>query len=234
MKKSICALAILAGAASTALADSVKLDYKGQNGKTVNVSGRGNVNAGYMDFEVKVGGTSTQFTAGDHIRTFCIDLTRTLIDPDLYEIKSLGGVVPTISIEEQAALANMFAHAVANGYDFTNNETGSTFQLAIWEVLTDLDLTAGNGGKDSLDVKADAFKLGSSGFQGTSTMLDDLFEAAINGSANPNIILHGLDAVSGAQGQDQMYFTVIPLPTSAGLAAVGLLGVATIRRRRMA
>lgn len=227
MRSTIAALAIVAGA-STVMADTVVLDYKGQNGRTVTVQGRGSVAAGYMNFEVLTGGSSTQFAAGDRIRTFCIDLTRTLIDPDTYEIKSLDQVVPAISSTEQEALAKMFAYAVSTGLDLNNNENGANFQLAIWEVLSDLD--------DSgvLDVTNGNFKLSSTqGYQGDSTLLSDLFDAALNGTINPNIMLHGLDALSGdTAGQDQMYFTVIPLPTSAGLAAVGLSGVLLAGRRR--
>ena len=93
MRNTIMALAIAAGA-STALADSVQLDYRGLHGRSFNDEGQGGVSAGFMKFDVTDASLSGgKFTNGERIRTFCIDLSTTLDDPDWYEIKGLKDTV---------------------------------------------------------------------------------------------------------------------------------------------
>ena len=230
MYTTLMALTVAAGA-SAAMADSVRLDYKGLHGRSFTVQGHGGVNAGFMNFDVLDGSMSGgQFATGERIRTFCIDLNTLLIDPDWYDIKGLKDTVdplaPPMTDAEADALARMFSYAVSNDLNFTTGSDGkdnaATFQMAIWEVLADL------GSAGGLDTGTGAFQV-SGGFAGDSPLLTNLFTAAQFGGINPNITVHGLDS---AGGQDQVYFVVIPLPSSAGLAAAGLLGMAVIRRRR--
>ena len=231
MRNTIMALAIAAGA-TTALADSVKLDYKGLHGRSFTVQGHGGTSAGFMKFDVVDASLSGgQFTDGQRIRTFCIDLSTRLEDPDWYDIKGLKDTVdplaPPMTEAEADALARMFTYAVGNDLNFTTGSEGrdnaATFQMAIWEVLADFG-TDGSG----LDTTAGSFRV-TGGYSGESSLLSNLFNAAQFGGINPNVMLYGLDS---DDGQDQVYYVVIPLPSSAGLAAAGLLGLAAVRRRR--
>jgi len=231
MYKTIMTLTIAAGA-TVAMADSVQLDYKGLHGRAFSVQGHGGVNAGFMKFDVQDGSMSGgQFTTGERIRTFCIDLNTTLTTPDWYDIKGLKDTVdplaPAMTDDEADALTRMFSYAVGNDLNITTGSEGrdnaATFQMAIWEVLADY----GTDGS-SLDTTNGSFDV-TGGFSGDATLLSNLFNAAQFGSINPNITLRGLDT---AGGQDQVYFVVVPLPSSAGLAAAGLLGMAVVRRRR--
>ena len=232
MHMKIVALALAAGA-STALADSVEMTFTGLNGRTVNVVGGPRVNAGFMRFNVDDGSNSGgKFTTGSTIRTFCIDVDTTLDNPDVYDITTLTDVKPvgSVTTQEADAIGRMLTYAVSNGLDFTSTtgtgrDNAATFQIALWEVLSDFG-TDGSG----LDASTGSFAVSGSDFTGDATLLTALFGAATNTlmTINPNIIIHGLDTVAG---QDQMYFVVIPLPSGAGLAAAGLLGLAAVRRR---
>lgn len=231
MRAFIAGLAVAAGA-SMALADSVTLDYRGQDGRVVKVDrpvgSDVTVSAGYMRFHVDDGSSSGgKFTTGEFVRTFCIDISSFLIDPDDYEIKALTDVSPAVTAAEADALAKMYAYALSNSLDLTDDDTGSTFQLAVWEVLSDYDGTLASldtsDGSGTFSVKS------TSGFLGDGPLLTSLFGAAHAGTLNPNIIVRGLDSDGG---QDQMYFVVVPLPGSASLAAVGLLGLGVVARRR--
>ena len=195
MQRIIVALTIAAGA-SAAMADSVKLDYRGVHGRSFNVDGHGRVNAGFMKFDVDDGSMSGgRFTTGQRIRTFCIDLSTELVDPDWYDIKGLQDtadpLAPPMSADEADALARMFTYAIGNDLNFTDGgngkKTAATFQMAIWEVLADFG-TDGSG----LDTSTGAFKV-TGGYSGDSALLADLFNAAQFGGINQNIVLRGLD-----------------------------------------
>ena len=222
MRKSIAMLAVLAGA-SAVMADTVKLDFVGVDGNAMGVAGTGTVLAGRVKFDVLAGGTSTQFSAGQRVHTFCIDITNVLKDPDTYEITDFAAHVGDSTKSD--AVHKLITYAVANNLDFSQANTAATFQAMVWEVLTDYDGTFA-----SLNTTAGGFDI-SSGYSGDALLINNLINAAHSGTINNNIILTALDSQTG--GQDQMYFVVVPLPSSAGLAAVGLMGMAVVRRRRM-
>lgn len=221
MRMGIVALALAAGA-STAAADTVKLDLKSVTGKSIVVAGAGTVRAGEADFVVVPGGTSSRFSVGQHLKTFCIDVSTRLKDPDVYEIKDFDAHIGDAAKSE--AIKKLYSYAMTNGLDFSQHDTAATFQAMVWEVLYDYDGTAG-----SLDTLSGSFKI-TSAYAGDLLLTTQLAAAAHGGSINRNMVFTALDSLNG--GQDQVYFVVVPLPSSAGLAAAGLLGLVATGRRR--
>lgn len=223
MRNMIVALALAAGTCSAA-ADTVHLDLQSITGKTMVVGGHGTVRAGQADMLVLPGGTSTEFTPGERLRTFCIDVTARVVDPDFYELRDFDAYVGDATKSD--AIKRLYTYALNTGLDFSQHETAATFQVVIWDVLYDYDGTAG-----SLDTLSGSFRV-TSNYSGEPLLTTQLAAAAHSGALNRNLVFTALDSLNG--GQDQLYYTVIPLPGAAGLAAAGLLGVGLVSRRRRA
>jgi len=240
MRTKIVALALTAGA-SAAMADQVQLKRDGYASGTrnVEVTIEGNTGVyvlGQFNFDV-LSSTSSEFVAGSTLRTFCVDVRETLKGTDIYNVSPLE-IAPEpggpMGIDRANALRKMYTWALDGNVDFGAREDAVAFQLAIWEVVNDFNSGALNGGLDvdAGDFVADELAGSPTGWRaGVRSTLLDLLAQANTGSIDSRIQVGAL--ISDTGGQDQIYFTVIPLPSSAGLAAAGLIGLAAFRRRRI-
>jgi hypothetical protein len=134
----VAALMSTAASASTMTVSEGLDGVFGPNGysegvEITNGGDTGNFNAGLFDLESSVLG---QFFA------FCIDLDNTLSLSATYDMQ----VPSQISASEQVRIDKLFTKAYA---DVDTNAEAAGFQLALWEIITDV----------TLDLGADAFQV---------------------------------------------------------------------------
>ena len=223
--------AVVLAVAGVASADSVNLQYTGPGaGQSFNVSVNGNASAafaGQYNF-IASGGTGAGAALSGALRTFCIDVLEPVAGGqqpyDLAELSDAPVTAsgdPAMGAAKAAAIARMYTFA--GGQQFgSSSDYAAAFQLAIWEVIADLDT--------SLNIASGDFEVTDAISASTASILGDLLAAATDTSISQ---FGGLGALTNEGLQDQIYAVAIPLPGAAGLAAVGLAGVGlTVRRRR--
>lgn len=232
MRSIITAAAVFA-TAGAAIADTVDLNYTGPGaGRAVKVIAGGtttDVFAGQLSFTVANGSGSTGVRLNGTLLTYCIDVlepvgagqnTYTLANLQDAPVTAAG--TPGMGANKAAAIARMYT--VAAGQQFgSSNAFAAAFQIAVWEVIADFDT--------GLDVNSGSFQVVQGVNSGVSTALGSLFAAANDTSIGRT---RGLGALTNEGLQDQLYQVVVPLPGAAGMAAVGLLGVGLVTRRRRA
>lgn len=252
MRTTIVALAIAAGA-STAMADTVQLRTIGLVSGT---SGTAMVTSVMRD---GAGATSRSVSAGQihhklgasatakDLYTFCTEIAQTTssslstfhVQKELKDAPIPGAGMGQAKAD---AIGRMYkwamTEAFGGGVDVFDKLPGGlaggtanfavAFQLAIWEVVEDY-----NGTAASLSSALGNFTVEDFSTSGSTT------DAGVQGFFNTLIGIAGdltrsvetrLGALTSGSRQDQII--LIPLPSSAGLAAAGLIGLAAIRRRR--
>lgn len=228
-------LAVLAASSAAAAANADFVDMKflgtgrGQNVKSTFFGSTRDVFAGQLNHRITNGSGAAAALDGDHL-TFCSDFYQyTASSYTQYEVVQVEQVPSTLPMGsvKAGALRDMFA-AFGAGALASNASTtlAAAFQVAVWEVVTDF-----NGSAGSLDLAAGDFKARKTdghSFDGAmSTQLNAIF-AVIGSHQEGGPALAGLKSGSN---QDQLVigFT-IPAPGTAALAGLGLL-VAGRRRR---
>lgn len=173
----------------------------------------------------------------DEFTSFCIELTQQVDFEDStdYEIAALttvpspNGGLGAMSEGQAAALSAL----VANFWEIasTGGRTkASAFQLAAWEIVYEGDDVAYGDAGDlitGLSVSDGWFQ--SSGHEGSANLANTWLASLVN-----NGIAAGIVGYTSTSAQDQIGLSVVPLPAPIAMAAVGLVGVAAIRRRRLA
>ncbi len=233
--RSVIAMTAALALAGAAAADSVDLQYTGPgNGHSISVVANGtstSVFAGQLTFAVVNGSGSTGVLLNGSLMTYCIDVLEG-VGPGLntYDLAALedapvtaGGIAPAMGAEKAAAIARLYTAAGGDQFG-TDNDFAAAFQLAVWEVIADFGTTGA-----TLDIADGNFEVTGSLNAGTQSVLGGLLAAAADDSVAK---FGGLGALTNSGFQDQLYSVVVPLPGAAGLAAVGLAGVAFTRRRR--
>ena len=168
------------------------------------------------------------------LRTYCTDI----FEYTSRNTRSFDVVAPEhaptqpMGIDKANALRDLYAFADGNqSRSSTSRDYATAFQIAVWEIVGDYELSAG---RTSLSVEDGTFKaFRTNGSSLTSSVLGHLttFFDAIGTIGARN----GVDvfAVRNDGAQDQLVdLQTVPLPTTAGLGFAGLLGIAGTRRRR--
>ncbi|MFK7883232.1 MAG: VPLPA-CTERM sorting domain-containing protein [Phycisphaerales bacterium] len=223
-KMALLALAASAGAATAADFMAEFEDIHGRN-QSILIDGVAQ-NAGHMEYTYS-GPIPTNAVGqfrNNTFFTFCIELQQVSRNPEPWDIRSISdapnpassnGGMPYGSSDEQEVHAVMAA-AISLGWLNSDLSLGTASQneLAaiqgmIWKVLFDGSTVEGNTG-------------------GVIASMATLEAAA---AADPNARVQNLRAMSNPDAQDQLY--IVPLPTAAlaGLAMLGGLAGARLRRR---
>lgn len=219
MKTSLCAVMLLAGLAATASAD-----------KIVRITG-GPMQAGDGgEFRItpisggSVGVTGLATDAANSFQTFCLERNQFINLGQQYiatldtaaDNGGVGGGSPDPLSVETAYLYWSYRHGNLPGYELAESNARKSdaraLQLAIW-VLEDEITEQNNEYKNNATAKQFvAFA--------RSTTWDSI----------RNVRVLNLVGLNGESAQSQIA-VVIPLPTTAGLAGLGLLAVGARRRR---
>jgi len=231
--------AVIAAAAigGTCLADSVDLRYTGTGrGAVVRTSLNGRtqtVFAGQLVHEAS-GGTGAGAGLHGEFITFCVDLlervSRQERTYDVVDVSDVPG--EPMGGQRAAALASLIHYA---GTTVTTSDASgalaAAFQLAVWEIIYDFDLTEG---ASSLDLTDGAFSawthrgrtLRSSIQSHIDAMFTTVIEGPLEGAGQRRVT-----ALANEGAQDQIIITGVPLPGAAGLGLAGLSGLFFARRR---
>ena len=238
-KKNLIGLAAAATLACTTLAAPAQLQFVSTDawGQSDSTRGGGPFEVTPINQGVIEGLGTNGASTGNYI-TFCVERNEYIGNGATYNANvntaadkgGLGGGNPD-PLDTRTAflyaaflkgtLANKLASAGLGSFLVGDGASGSALQDAIWAIENELD---SEGGRDGIRSQ-----LGKD--------LYDLADAAVIqggewfGMGIGNVrILNLTDPVTGETKQDQL--VMIPLPASAALALVGLLGVVYISRRR--
>lgn len=232
--KGIIATAAVLATTALAAADSVTMRFVNAGpGRAATIRVNGNqygVYAGQLNHEI-LSSTGPTAPAVGMLATYCVDVSE-WVSPQsqTYQVNELtdapvAGGNNGMAQHQADALGRLYTYA--NGQQFgTSNNFSAAFQIAIWEVVTDMDTESSTLSVASGDFRA--WNLNS----GTTSYLNTLLAIATDQSIAVN---RRLLALTNDGAQDQMFeMTAIPLPTTGALAAVGLAGAGFITRRRRA
>lgn len=186
-------------------------------------------------------GTGT-ILSGKQLVTFCSEVTEGFAPvaqtydlvgvPDLPDTDLGPGPMGAARAQEIYDL-----YAAANGAQFastnnnTNNNFAAAFQLAMWEIVYDYNGALPNG---NLDLSAGLFR-----YNGNQDVLRTLANGLFTQILAITSPMQGLGGLLNEMWQDQIFvcpdgtcdMTMVPLPTAAGLAGLGLIAVGVRRRR---
>lgn len=209
---SILGVAIVAGVAS---ADSVYLQHTGHTGNygktvTATLSNGFTFEGGSTQKSVWAGLES--YKADDSaFKSFVCELTQN-VGTDTYDFMNL---TDSMSADKAGLIYGLF-NSTNRGADANTNTKAAAFQALIWEIVYDY-----NGNASSLALGA-----GNVRFSGVSgTQFSNYKNMAMGGLKSASVIALNSDSKGDA-------FRIVPLPSAAGMAGLGLLALASTRRRQ--
>ena len=213
--------AVLLGMHSTSYAGTVKLDFQGVRNNGGVFTGGNNTTgpvtrAGQFEFKAVVpGGTSTNFTNGQVVQTFCINVNYGIVDPDTYNLRLDIENLPTPGATMGLTNANKL-RILGNEWSLGNLvATVEAVQIAIWKIANGSGVSSTNA---AVNIEV-------------TNILNYL--TSVVGTYNYAAIQYvaiGLDSLTSGNGQDQIMFTnnpnliqEVPVPAGVVMAGVGIV-----------
>ena len=250
----LAALALVSvGTLSASLqANTLELTFSstGPNGQSMNATYIGgaagvaknhNGWVGQLSYEVTgVSGplANQHFSVGQSVTVFCTDMWQSASGVETYALDDLANAPEpgaySMGADRAALIAGLYAahyDDLTSGYTgFSVNETAAAFQLAVWEIAFEdnFDAGAASFATSDLDVVV--------GFFHSTTDNDARALATImlENAWNAWQAGQGLELLGGLSDVKQDIILVIPLPAPVWMGLAGLVGVAALRRRKLA
>lgn len=231
MKGSIIATVAVLATSAFAAADTVTMNFVGAgHGQTATIRVNGDrytVHAGQLVHEV----TDRSGPSGPglgRLTTYCVDVAEWVsYQSRVYDVNELTEAPVAhgnAGMDQHKADAIGRLYTYANGQQYgTSNNFAAAFQIAVWEVVSDLDTAT-----TALSVADGDFRAWNLN-SGTINFLDTLLGVAVDDSIS---ISDRILALTNDGSQDQMFEVAVPLPTTGAMAAVGLAGAGFFGRRR--
>ncbi len=204
---------------------TIQLSYNA--GRSFNQAGSGYVNdlAGRMNWTLAGGGSVT---------TFCTQLSEYINygQTVTYTVTSVENVPDAPPAPMGALRASLIRGLYARNWSTVQNTSNAdlcaAFQLAVWEI-THENITA-NDASAIAQMNVFVGAIAANNANGTTLTVGNLANSLIASLADEfNGDAPGLVGLTHGSAQDQLL--VVPVPMTAGLAAVGLLGAFAARRR---
>ncbi|MEQ8318128.1 MAG: hypothetical protein RIE77_05965 [Phycisphaerales bacterium] len=233
MKAAMLASAAVLATASLAAADTVTMNFVGAGqGRTATIRVDGDrytVHAGQLVHDV----TARSGPSGPGLgllTTYCVDVAEWVSYQsrayDVNELTDAPVAHGNAGMDQHKADAIGRLYTYANGQQYgSSNNFAAAFQIAIWEVVSDLDTATTTLSVSNGDFRA--WNLNG----GTTDFLDTLLGVAVDDGIG---ISDRVLALTNDGSQDQMFEVAVPLPTTGAMAAVGLAGAGFFGRRRRA
>jgi len=202
---------VIAAAVAGAHAGPVYMQFEAESvGRSVVVSLAGGLTfADGTASSILWAGERSVLVDGQFVRAFSGELTSTNED-GWYE----QGIVRGGPSEAKAqAIGALFA---GHGDNLSGSDEAATFQAVLWEIVYDFD-----GSDRSIDMAGGKVSFGLI----DGALFDSMKRTALRRDLNTSVAL-----LSNDTHNDQ--FRIIPLPSGAGLAGLGLFAFAPWRRRR--
>ena len=222
MKKHVMLTAIAAaGLAGVASADTVNVVFggiSGNYGKSVDIQLSNGLKFGDGS-SYKSGiwaGQLTHIIDGVSEKTYCTELTQWAHSGifDIVDVEDAPKPGSGMGAEKAAAIYALF-NSTNRAQDINTNKEAAAFQAVIWEIVYDYE-----GSNSDFNISAGSVKI-----SGIDSALFNLFKGyAQSGSTAASVV-----AISNPNYQDQL--RIVPLPSAAGMAGLGLLALSAKRRR---
>ncbi|MEQ9096350.1 MAG: hypothetical protein RIE32_08815 [Phycisphaerales bacterium] len=233
MKGSIIATFAVLATSAIAAADTVTMNFVGAgHGRTATIRVDGDrytVHAGQLIHDVTARSGSSAPGLGQ-LTTYCVDVAEWVsYQSRVYNVNELTDAPVShgnAGMDQHKADAVGRLYSYANGQQYgADNNFAAAFQLAVWEVVS--DLATSTTALNVADGDFQAWNLNS----GTISYLNTLLGVAVDDDVR---ISDRVLALTNDGSQDQMFEVAVPLPTTGAMAAVGLAGAGFFGRRRRA